>query len=328
MSLIKKFFTDRNKISDSKNVLKKYNAAGPIATDILITDHVTGEPICRRSNRIVTAGSLFTASKFFDIDAPHLPAYDSDAEGTSGSGILNIKNENGDYGMFSYPTDTEGKELLRRYEHCMFFAVGCEDHGIESSQIPDVDYVSRIEPVDIVPFITTDPDQAMEITQAEAALLTMPGVFTTTGTGESVSRINYGGMGRRKGTQDRAVSCFYFKKFNIDPVVYIRDVTSAEKTSLNEEALKLIYSNSANRNIEVCVELNFTLTKDECRNYFNLVEKDPAITTIMLVSAYETQDEKGNYYHKNIQPVTKLNISKESLEDATKGLDIVYHVYF
>ena len=41
-----------------------------------------------------------------------------------------------------------------------------------------------------------------------------------------------------------------------------------------------------------------------------------------------TGETKTTEIYENFQPVTKLNISKENMSDETKGLDIIYHIYF
>ncbi|WP_301214371.1 hypothetical protein [uncultured Clostridium sp.] len=325
MSIKNLFISDRNGIKESKNILPTYNGIGPKATDILITDHVTGKPLFRDSNKIVTSGSLFVASKFFDIEPPHLEPYDSNSVMSiinKFSGDPNVGNTWGKYNPDISLGGTEdanksATDIRRRNQHVMFFALGSETKSIEASQILDVDYNSRIEPDDVVPFIMAD---------------NMDSLLGNTVDKEKVFE-KYGGFGKRTGSAGTKY-CYYFKKFDTDPVIYLRDVTSIDKTAVE---ISNFYNDNKKRkrNIEVCVELNFSMTKDECRDFFTLTQRTPKITTIELISAYEINMTNGSsdpimkgHYYENIIPVTKLFISPESIEDATKGLDIVYHVYF
>ena len=63
-----------------------------------------------------TGGSLFTASKFFDIDPPTLPPYDGDDSEKTGGSLLRTINADGNYGQYTKPTDKSELSQLRQSE--------------------------------------------------------------------------------------------------------------------------------------------------------------------------------------------------------------------
>lgn len=99
-------------------------------TDIIIKDDDTGEVVFRGSNKVILAGSEFTARKHFDISGDDTtPTYNS---------ILALDNS----------VSETPAELTR----VVLFAVGIDGCGQENSQVFDVDYSKIISAENLVPF--------------------------------------------------------------------------------------------------------------------------------------------------------------------------------
>jgi len=127
MSNVIKLMKDKFDQLDSHKI---YTGNGIQRTDIFIKDPITGETLQRVSNKVIVAGSAFTACKHFDI-APSiaLPNYNT---------ALSL-----DQSVASAP-ETISKVCL--------FGVGIDGCGAESSQVYDVKY-SKWTPADmLVPF--------------------------------------------------------------------------------------------------------------------------------------------------------------------------------
>ena len=89
------------------------------------------------------------------------------------------------------------------------------------------------------------------------------------------------------------------------------------------EAKKEIYHG------ETFVEINLKITEEECREYFiNTVGINEArINTISLCTAWK-KEINGKEYYQDIRPLTKYNMPNEQLIELSKGLDIVYQIYY
>lgn len=327
MGIKKLFLTELGKIGDSvSNILPTYGKVGPKATDILVSDLYTGKPLFRESNKVVTGGSLFTASKFFDIDPPTLPPYDGDDPEKTGGSLLRIINADGNYGQYTKPTDKSELSQLRQSERVWLFGVGVGGTGSDASQILDVAYNSRIEPNNLIPFRCINKSGISGIQSAGDTELS------------KYHGIGYRTLSAASTGASAEYYCYYFKEFDNDPIISLRNISGTSGVDLSSEDLKGFYSIDK-ANIETMVELNFKITKDECREFFdaaNIVE-DKSLSSIMLVSSFRrtativdpiTGGMKTTEIYENFQPVTKLNISKENMSDETKGLDIIYHIYF
>ena len=90
-----------------------------------------------------------------------------------------------------------------------------------------------------------------------------------------------------------------------------------------------IYNSLNTMSVQTLVELSLKISKEECREFFVATSSlaEARINTIQLLTAWYTEKD-GVKTFQNIQPLTKLNISTESLSDETKGLDIIYHIYY
>lgn len=276
MNIKRRFFADRSSANERNiSILPTYNGAGPKASDVIILDSITGKPIKRKSNKIIVAGSIFTAYKHANVEPPiHLPSY-NEAIGLDDSVPYQASEENRK-GTFVY-----------------MFAVCTDGAGAESSQEIDVDYNNWCDPAHLVPLRYS----ALDITAAEKEIYfgkkTLPNYYA-----------------------------YYFKAFETLPVIYCQDTTGNPITSD-------LYNSTNKLDTEVFAEYNFKVTKEDCREFFRATTgiTNAAVNSIMLLTAWYTT-VNGVKVYQNIQPVTKLNIGTESLSDETKGLDVIYHLYY
>lgn len=104
-------------------------------TRVVIQNHVTKETLFDGENKVIIAGSAFTAAKQWNI-TPKIwtPSYNE---------VLKLDNTIND--PFTEPG-------LRREEKICLFAVGVGGCGVLNSQIYDVDITKWISEVDLVPF--------------------------------------------------------------------------------------------------------------------------------------------------------------------------------
>lgn len=184
---------------------------------------------------------------------------------------------------------------LRREERVILFAVGTDGCGPQQHEIYPVDYKKWILPGSLVPF--RYPLAANDI---GAAL-----------------RSTYFG---RKVVDNRIA--YYFKAFDSAPVAkqQFKDGTPIDEN---------IYTSTKTDEVETYIELSFKVTKDDCREWFiNTTGINTAkINTFSLLTAWP-KTYTGNTYYQDIRPLTKINISNESLIDASKGLDIIYQIFY
>lgn len=177
------------------------------------------------------------------------------------------------------------------------FAVGIDGCGPESSQVFDVDYTKWIKPESLVPFryVFDDNDLSDE------------------------KRAKYFGRKKIAGTDKIA---YYFKAFETSPTMHIQYI---DGTPIDEN----IFISPNTMDVETYVELNLSITKDDCREFFDATTgiNDAKINTISLLTAVPKVID-GNIYYQGIRPLTKLNFPNESLIDLTKGIDITYHIYY
>lgn len=189
-------------------------------------------------------------------------------------------------------TDAEERSAL-----VTLFAVGIDGCGPESSQVYDVDYTKWITAENLVPFryVYTDNDLS------------------------DTMRTKYFGRKPITGTDKIA---YYFKAFETDPTMHMQYV---DGTPVDEN----VYISDNSLDVETYVELNLTVTKDDCREFFDATTgiNDAKINTISLLTAVPKTID-GYTYYQGIRPLTKLNFPNESLIDLTKGIDITYHIYY
>lgn len=179
------------------------------------------------------------------------------------------------------------------------FAVGTDGCGAEASQVQDVDYTKWIAPGNLVPFRypASNNDLSEDLRKKYFGRKTNP--VNATG------RIAY-----------------YFKAF--DNVQFKQQyIDGTEITG------KTVYDTANSTEAETFVEIKMSITNKDCREFFaNHEGLDRArINSISLLSAVETEID-GYKYYQEIRPVTKLNFPTEALVDETKGIDIIYSLFY
>lgn len=239
--------------------------------------HGTNIPLFEEWNKVIIDGSMYTASKHFNISPPvNLPTYNT---------ALNLEN-------IVPLTPTEAIDSL-----VCLFCVGTSGCGPEQSQVYDVDYTKWIAPDDLVPFRYQLPDNDLS----------------------DELRGKY--FGRKEIPAMNRIA-YYFKAFELDPVFKVQ---YTDGTPVDEN----VYISDNSINAEVYVELKMTVTKEDCRDFFIATSgiNDAKINTISLLTAYPKQ-YNGFTYYQGIRPLTRLNFSSESLIDLTKGIDIIYDIFY
>ena len=270
MSIIERRIYDKCDQLDSS---KLYAGNSIKKTDIMIYDDITHELLFRGKNKVIVAGSSFTACKHFDINpAIILPNYNN---------ALSLDQ------VIDTPAENVEKVVL--------FGVGIDGCGAESSQIYDVKYANWTNPVMLIPFKY----------QALAADLSV-----------AEREIYFG----RKATAEKIA--YYFKAFEAAPVMHQQYI---DGTPIDTN----LYNSSNTTDVETYVELRLKVTNTDCRDFFKASTgiATAKVNTITLLTAW-VKTINGFKYYQNIQPLTKLNIQNESLFDETKGLDIIYHIYY
>ena len=277
MSNRTKFLTDSTKYIDKANLAKDAFAGKKAGdTEIIFRELGTGLELGRTHNRVVIAGSQFTAMKHFDLpELIALPTYNED---------LTLDN-----------SVAHGNTPTNVPKICLF-GCGIGGCGTENSQVYPEKYTGRIDPAtELVPFRYQLPqnDLSAELRQ------------------------KYFG---RKSTADRIA--YYFKAFETAPEMFARfvDGTIIDKT---------LYNSSNTSDAEFYVEMSLRITKEDFRDYFRAVTgiNDARINSISLMTAWYTEND-GYRWYQDIIPMTQLNIPNEPLIDLTKGIDIIYHIYY
>lgn len=177
------------------------------------------------------------------------------------------------------------------------FCVGTSGCGPEASQVFDVDYTKWIKPDELVPFRYQLADNDLS----------------------DDDRQKY--FGRKEVTAMNRIA-YYFKAFELDPVFKAQYV---DGTPIDEH----LYESDNTIDVEVFVEMKMSITRRDCRDFFIAHSgiNDAKINTISLCTAYP-KEYNGNIYYQNIKPLTRLNFSNESLIDQTKGIDIIYDLFY
>ena len=264
-------------INDSSKIF--YNKAGFQKTRIRIINHETGECDFEGSNKVIIAGSAFTAAKHFNIKPSVLtPSYNQ---------MLKLDNS---------VTETFTGEGIRHEEIINLFAIGVGGCGIEQSQVYPVDYSKWISPEELVPFRYQYSDADLSTSMRQTY------------------------FGRQ--TKSNGFIAYNFKKFDSDPV-FKQQYTDG--TPIDEN----IYLSERVDDIESFVEIKMSVTKDDARDFFKETTgiETAKISSISLLSSWVKEIDEFNYY-QDIRPVTRYNFPTESLIDLSKGIDIIYDIYY
>ena len=170
---------------------------------------------------------------------------------------------------------------------------GCDEFGVQQYE---VDYTKWIRPDALVPFR-----------------------FTSTPIDEVNLHNKYGGEVQ---FTDKNRYAYYFKTFESDPLWVQRYIGS-------NDDIKNMYNSYSKIPMESYVELRLIVNPSETREWFKYMHgtSNAYVNTISLIEGWY-YNVGGMKYYKDLHPVTKYNFPTESLREATKGLDITYHVFY
>lgn len=198
-------------------------------------------------------------------------------------------------GLDQITTITDAEERLDSYIY--LFAVGIGGCGPENSQKYDVDYTKWIDIEDLIPF-------KYQLTANDLS--------------DSMRNKYFG----RKAIPAADRIAYYFKAFDSDPVFKQQYI---DGTPIDEN----IYISDNSMDVESYVEIKMSINKRDCRDFFVATTgiNDARINTISLLTAVP-KTINGYTYYQNIRPITKLNFNNESLIDETKGIDIIYQIFY
>lgn len=266
-------------IIDSSKLIRRGEYGGQHDTDIIITCHETGEQLLRGHNKVIIAGSDFTAAKHFDfIPSVVTPTYNQ---------VLKLDN-------FDKFESYAGKGYRPDYKICLF-SVGLGGCGLEASQIKKVDKSKWISPEELVafryPLIAADLNPSLRDTY----------------------------VGRQvKGD----FAAYNFKTFDSKPTYHRQYL---DGTPIDEN----VYISERTDAIECYMELKMSVLKEDCRDFFKKTTgiSTAKINALSLCYAYPMVID-GYTYYQEIRPATKYNFGNESLIDLSKGIDIIYHIYY
>lgn len=175
----------------------------------------------------------------------------------------------------------------------LLFCVGTDGCGTEGSQIYAVNYNSRIPPEHIIPLRYPMKDNDID---------------------EDLQEIYTGRV-----EQDNYIA-YYFKRFSTDPTLH-REYNDGTPIEHNVYETK--------QEVNVYVELTLKITKEDIRQFFIATTgiDQCRFNSLSLCYAYP-RIVGGKTYYMDIRPLTKLNISNEYMIDVTKGVEVIYHIYF
>lgn len=184
---------------------------------------------------------------------------------------------------------------IRPDELVYLFALGTDGCGDEARQVYEEQYTEWIRPESLVPFrVQLDSDDL-----------------------SNSMRNKYFG---RKAVDDKVL--YYFKAFEGQPEFIQQYI---DGTPIDES----VYLSNRNDEVESYTEILLKVTKEDCRDYFMATTgiNDARINAISLLTAWKKEID-GHIYYQDIRPFSRLNFSNESLIDLSKGIDIVYHIYY
>lgn len=208
--------------------------------------------------------------------------------------VVNLKDYNTAIGLDNIDPLTSTEQLNTSV---VLFCMGLDGCGPEQSQVYDVNYTKWISPENLVPFRFELADHDLSDADRE--------IYFGRKEVPALNRIAY-----------------YFKAFDTTPVMYAQYV---DGTPIDEN----IYISENTNEVEVYVEMKMSITKEDCRDYFVATSgiKDAKVSSISLLAGYP-KTYNGKTYYQGVRPITKYNFSSEPLSDLTKGIDIVYDLYY
>ena len=274
---------DNNRfLNDKINITDHSHLIGKPKNRIIIKDSFTQKPIFDEvlTNKVVLAGSTYNAVRICPDIKPKIwtPSYNT---------ALSLDN------TVNEPYTGEGG---RPGEYVFLLAVGKNGCGPDQSQKKEVNYVSRIEPEDLVPFQYVPLSNDLNATQ----------------------RTKY--FGRKKETERIA---YYFKSYEGTPVYkqQFLDGTPIDENIYSSERAK-------KEQVESYIEYYFKITQSDCRDFFEVKTSidDAQMSQFSLLTAWKKEID-GYIYYQDIRPYTLVNFPTKLLIDRDDAYDIIYQVF-
>jgi len=259
----------------------EYHKYGKPKNRIQIVDSFTQKPIFKDlTNKVVIAGSAYNAVRICPSFQPSIltPSYNTS---------LSLDNT-----VSESWTGKGGRDGEFVYLMC----VGNNGCGADSSQKKEVNYASRIDPSNLVPFQYVAKANDLNAIQRESY------------------------FGRKAGDSRIA---YYFKTWEGTPIFkqQFLDGTAIDENIYTSERALI-------DEVESFIQYTFKITTADCREYYEQISSlaDAKISQISLCSAW-TKTIDGYTYYQDIRPYTLLNFPTELLIDTDKAFDIIYQVF-
>lgn len=190
-------------------------------------------------------------------------------------------------------------EIYPKNNIVCLFGVGIGGSGDTITSVLDVNYKER-EIVNMIPFRVSDtPLSTMDATK----------------------------YWFRKLDQTSGKTMYYLKKFENDPQIKVLwdDGVGDEDGSTVEAGVQ---DSPRTDPIETFVEINLNITKNDCREWFELYGniEQTRVNSIGLFTGVPAQLDDGTTDYKEVKLFSKLNINNEMLT-SSKDLSIIYRIY-
>lgn len=276
---------------DGLDTSDKLQSSSTFRTSVDILNSETGEIIFKGlKNKVIIPGSGLIGRKLFDISTEEVtPSYNT----AIGNSMYTPTSD-------TAPDPVEVETIATKDNHkVLLFCCGVDGCGTQNSQVYPVNYNKWIDVKDLVPFRCVPKDNDIN---------------------DELRRSYFGRTSLKIGDNDYIA--YYFKRFESAPIMVQQFI---DGTPVSGD----IYNNTDDSlTAETYVEMNLKITTQDIRDYFAASSgmDNARINSISLCSAYPVE-ENGYIYFKDIRPLTKLNFPNEQFIDASKGIDIIYHIY-
>ena len=123
---------------------------------------------------------------------------------------------------------------------------------------------------------------------------------------------------------------YFFKTFDEMPKLIRRYADdSTDLINVSSDGMD-VWKDKRASEAEVVVQLKMSVTASDCREYFNRTvgTNDSKINTISLCTAIPYLSPDGRLEYCDIRPFTKFNFPNENLIDYSKGINIIYYLYY
>jgi len=196
-------------------------------------------------------------------------------------------------------TGTNITDIYPKDNIVCLFGVGIGGSGDTITSVKDVKFYER-EIMSMIPFRVTD--QALSSTDATKYWF-------------------------KKRDNVTGKTSYYLKAFETTPQIKVlwKDAIGDADGSSVESG---VHNTTRTEPIETFIELNLKVSKDDCREWFELngnVEQT-RVNTIGLCTGIKAQLDDGTFDYKQVKLFSKLNINNEMLS-LSKDLTVLYRVY-